>query len=78
VGPRQRRAFLETNIVRVELPRPVAASIVDEARRRGVLLNATGPASLRLVTHLDCPLSAVETAASRLVDVLGPVLGAPR
>jgi threonine aldolase len=68
---------VETNIVRVDLPRPVAASVVDEAHRRGVLLNATGPSSLRLVTHMDCPLNAVETAAACLVEVLDAALGEP-
>jgi len=56
----------ETNIVSLALDGLDAQAVVLEARGRGLLLNATGPRSLRLVTHLDLSLTDVERAAERL------------
>jgi len=60
----------ETNIVRIDLegiPGPEAAA---KLKARGVLCNATGPSSLRAVTHLDVSLEQVERAAQILVEEL--------
>jgi threonine aldolase len=52
-----------------------AERVVAEARARGVLVNATGPRSLRAVTHLDVSAEDVERAAQRLCDALVHVRG---
>jgi threonine aldolase len=57
---------VETNIVNVGLAFPGADSVVEAARRAGVLVNATGPLSLRAVTHLDAPRDRAMEGASRL------------
>jgi threonine aldolase len=59
-------AAVETNIVNVRLLEAKADAVVAEARRRGVLVNATGPDRLRVVTHLDVPRDRAEEAADRL------------
>lgn len=43
----------ETNIVNVDLPQPVAESVVEHARASGVLVGATAPNRLRVVFHLE-------------------------
>jgi threonine aldolase len=60
----------ETNIVSVVVEDLPAARVVEEARSRGVLLNATGPHSLRAVTHLDLSLTDVQRAGERLCDAI--------
>jgi threonine aldolase len=57
----------ETNIVLADLDVPGGApALVAAAREQGVLCNAVGPARVRLVTHLDFPLAAVDDALGRL------------
>jgi threonine aldolase len=68
-------ATVETNIVNVQLPASKGEAVVAEARRRGVLVNATGPATLRAVTHLDAPLERARVAADRLASAIVLVLG---
>ena len=60
----------ETNIVSVALPGWHASRVVEAARTRGVLVNATGKDTLRAVTHLDVSLSDVRLAAERLADAI--------
>jgi threonine aldolase len=66
----------ETNIVSLALEGTSAERAVSEARARGVLVNATGPHSLRAVTHLDLSAADVERAGERLCDALGSFGGA--
>jgi len=66
----------ETNIVSFALDDLGAERVVSEARARGVLLNATGPRSLRAVTHLDVSESDVNGAAERLCDAIVALRGA--
>ena len=61
---------VETNIVSVRLASAAAESVVSGALEAGVLLNATGPQSLRLVTHLDVSLDDAMLAARRLATVI--------
>jgi threonine aldolase len=66
----------ETNIVSIALEGLSAERAVVEARARGVLVNATGPRSLRAVTHLDLSAADVERAAERLCDAIVQLRGA--
>ncbi len=52
---------------------PDAATVVERARQRGVLLFAFGPRTLRLVTHLD--VTAEQCAAA--AEVLAAIIDAP-
>ena len=63
----------QTNIVVFELDGAsvTAAALVAAARGEGVLINALGPAKLRLVTHLDVSRADCERAAGVLVALLG-------
>ncbi len=44
---------VETNIVNVDTPSIPAERVVEAARERGVLIGASGPHRVRVVTHLD-------------------------
>jgi threonine aldolase len=44
---------VETNIVNVDTPAVSAEAVVAAARQRGVLVGASGPHRVRVVTHLD-------------------------
>lgn len=61
---------VETNIVAFSLQQGSAARVVEAARSAGVLVNSTGPRSLRAVTHLDVSLSDVKRAAERLAEAI--------
>ncbi len=63
----------ETNIVRLDLSdAPVsAADLASKAGEEGVRCNATGPSTVRLVTHLDVDDAGVD----RALAVLRPLLG---
>jgi len=67
----------ETNIVLVAVPLLDAALVAAAARERGVLLNATGPHTLRAVTHLDVTLADVRRAAERLAEAIESVAKQP-
>jgi threonine aldolase len=69
-------ASVETNIVNLSIPHDKAETVAAEARRRGVLVNATGPRTLRAVTHLDAPLERARTGAERLAAAIGAVISA--
>jgi len=66
----------ETNIVSLTVDGLSAERIVAEARARGVLVNATGPRSLRAVTHLDLAAADVERAAELLCSAIAQLRGA--
>jgi threonine aldolase len=65
----------ETNIVSFGAEELSADQVVSEARKCGVLLNATGPHSLRAVTHLDLSAEDVEQAAERLSQAVVRLAG---
>ena len=44
---------VETNIINVDTPSVPAEAVVTAARQRGVLVGASGPHRVRVVTHLD-------------------------
>ena len=48
---------------------PDAPTVVARARERGVLINAFGPRTVRVVTHLDVTRGQCEQAAGILVDI---------
>jgi threonine aldolase len=66
-------ATVQTNIVVLHLAQgaPDAATLVAQARERGVLLNAFGPRTVRAVTHLDVSTEQVGRAAQTLRGLLG-------
>ncbi|HVW27896.1 MAG TPA: GntG family PLP-dependent aldolase [Polyangiaceae bacterium] len=68
---------VETNIVNVRLLEAKADAVVTEARRRGVLVNATAPDRLRAVTHLDAPKERAADGAERLAQAIEAVLYGP-
>jgi threonine aldolase len=64
-------APVETNIVNVDVPRSLVADDVSRlAREAGLLVNASGPHRLRVVTHLDVTLADVDKAAAILSHVV--------
>lgn len=65
----------ETNIVMVDLPRPVAELVVRKAHAEGVGLSAWTPSRIRAVTHLDAPLHQVDRAARITAAILGAEFG---
>jgi threonine aldolase len=60
-------ATVQTNIIVFTLVErrgvPDAATFVEGCRERGVLLNAFGPRTVRVVTHLDVTADQVRAAA---------------
>ncbi|WP_437592212.1 low-specificity L-threonine aldolase [Sorangium sp. So ce1000] len=68
----------ETNILYIETPGIPAERLVEAARRRGVLVGATGRSAVRAVTHLDLAPEQVAPAASALAEALAEVLAQPR
>ena len=65
-------ATLQTNILvfRLAADAPDAASVVTQARARGVLIFAFGPRTVRAVTHLDVSAEQCARAANILVDII--------
>ncbi|MES1176745.1 MAG: GntG family PLP-dependent aldolase [Myxococcales bacterium] len=61
----------ETNIVSFAVPGVDAPRVVQAAKARGVLINATGPDALRAVLHLDISNERASMAAARLSDAIG-------
>ena len=64
----------DTNIVMIDLPKPLAAEVVACAAALGVRISAWHPARVRAVTHLDAPAGAVAEAAGHLRRALLDVL----
>jgi threonine aldolase len=75
-------ADVETNILNIDTPSVPAVRVIEAARRRGVLVGASGPRRIRAVTHLDLRPEAVEDAARGLAEALHEVIdeaaGSPR
>ena len=69
-GARVDLSLVETNIVNVELEQADAPAVMDAARASGVLIGASGPKTLRAVTHLDIPLERARFAAERLAEAI--------
>lgn len=65
-------ASVQTNILVFHLTpdAPSAATVVERAKRRGVLLFPFGPRTLRVVTHLDVDGEACERAGDILVEII--------
>jgi threonine aldolase len=65
-------ASVQTNIIVFGLRPggPDAATVVNRARERGVLLFGFGPRTIRAVTHLDVSREQCEQAAAILVEVI--------
>ncbi len=63
---------VQTNIIvfRLRDGAPDAATVVERARERGVLLFPFGARTLRAVTHLDVSAEQCERAASILCDII--------
>jgi threonine aldolase len=70
-GARIDLAFVETNIVNVDLDDPLRADdVTRRARALGLALNATGPRRMRAVIHLDASREDVERGARLLVEAI--------
>jgi threonine aldolase len=65
---------VETNIVKIELPGLDAGRASSLAAERGLLLNPTGPHTLRAVLHLDIDDEQAAAAASILADVIASLV----
>jgi threonine aldolase len=73
-GARVDLAGVETNIVNVDLDAPASsAAVCAAARELGLLVGASGPRRLRVVTHLDAPLAAVVEGAALLARAIAKV-----
>ncbi len=70
-GARVDLAGVETNIVNVDLESPLtSAMVVRAAKELGLLINASGPQRLRIVTHRDATRTDVDRAAVILEQAL--------
>jgi threonine aldolase len=67
----------DTNILMVDLPRPVVPEVVARAAAQGVLLSSWSATRLRAVTHRDVDDAMIARAGRVLADALDAVLGAP-
>jgi threonine aldolase len=70
-------AAVQTNILvfRLADDGPDAATVVERARDRGVLIFAFGPRTIRAVTHLDVTDEACRRAAELLVEAIDQRVG---
>ncbi len=67
-------ARVETNIVNVDLVAPLTGeAVATAARSLGLLVNASGPRRIRVVTHLDATRADVEKAAELLGQAVAKV-----
>jgi threonine aldolase len=70
-GVKVKLSDVVTNIVNVALPEGLTGDgVARAARELGVALNATGPARLRVVTHLDASRQNVMEGAARLARAI--------
>jgi threonine aldolase len=65
---------VETNILNIDTPSAPAGRVIEAARRRGVLVGASGPRRIRAVTHLDLKPERVEAVARALAEALREVI----
>jgi len=70
---------VETNMLffRVESSVGTAATLRDQLRLRGILVLATGPQTIRMVTHLNLTASDVARAVTALAEVVTATRGGP-
>lgn len=63
---------VQTNILVFDVTpdAPDAATVVNRAKERGVLIFAFGPRTIRAVTHLDVSRQECERAADVLLEVI--------
>jgi threonine aldolase len=66
-------AAVETNLVNVTIEVP-AAAVVAHAKAQGLLILASGPNALRMVTHLDISAGDVVTASRIVRDAVAAAL----
>jgi threonine aldolase len=69
---------VETNIVNVDTPLVPAERVVQAARNHGVLIGASGPHRVRIVTHLDLPRGEVVWTAEALAGAVRDALASAR
>lgn len=71
-GLRLQSERVDTNLVffAVEPAMGTAAELAADLQTRGVLINATGPTTLRAVTHLDVSRQDIDRALSALKDAM--------
>ena len=70
-GARVELSRVETNIVNVDLDAPLTGDAVSAAARSvGLLVNASGPRRIRVVTHLDASRKDVQRAAELLGEAI--------
>jgi threonine aldolase len=63
---------VQTNIVIFQVERPGgAAELVEGCRARKVKIHATGPASIRCVTHKDVDAEDVDRAIAAIREITG-------
>jgi threonine aldolase len=67
-------ASVETNIVNVDVEAPGDA-VAAKAKELGLLVNASGPKRIRVVTHLDVTTENVLRGAEILADAIAKVRG---
>jgi threonine aldolase len=65
---------VETNIVNVDTPSVPAERVVTAAKERGVLIGASGPHRVRIVTHLDLPKDDLAWTAQALATAVRDAL----
>ncbi|MBK8258546.1 MAG: low-specificity L-threonine aldolase [Polyangiaceae bacterium] len=65
---------VETNIVNVDVPSVPAEALVNAAKARGVLIGASGPHRVRIVTHLDLAKDDVPWTAQALAAAVRDAL----
>jgi len=58
-------------LIALELGAPVGAKVVDEALKRGLLINSPRPASLRFMPALNVTRSEIDAMLATLREVLG-------
>jgi threonine aldolase len=66
----------DSNILMVDLPRPVVPAVVARAAEQGVLLSPWTTTRLRAVTHLDVDDAMIRRAGEVIADALAAELGA--
>jgi threonine aldolase len=64
----------ETNIVMIDLPKPMADAVSERATALGVRVSSWNASRVRAVTHLDAPLDRVRAAAPLLRQAIEETL----
>lgn len=64
----------DSNILMIDLPRPVAADVAARAAHHGIRLSVWTPTRVRAVTHLDAPIEKVAQAAPTIIRAIEQAL----